>query len=160
MTNADFVQEMRESLRKQKDGAALSIENKLHDAKVYQKEGARTWQKLRELVVERIKQINNGEQDAPLEYEPDGDTSFGVRNRVADRGLVVTFEPPSATIAYRGAVAKGLFRASVRGNALAYSWENTEPSSGVNVVHQTIGTVISIEKMGEILLRAVVNAGY
>jgi hypothetical protein len=62
---------------------------------------------------------------------------------LASRVVEATFDTTSGTISYQGSAGNGSFIATVSKNGLEYLWQT--------------GPVVTIEKMGEVLIRSVVS---
>jgi hypothetical protein len=144
MTESHFVKQIQDALRQQLEQHELAEANKVRDAKVRETEGPKKWSELRQLISDSVSGINTGLSKPVLAYSGTEKTlpSFTITNQLASRVVEATFDTTSGTISYQGA-GKGSFIATVSKNGLEYLWQT--------------GPVVTIEKMGEVLIRSVVN---
>jgi hypothetical protein len=145
MTESHFVKQIQDALRQQLEQHELAEANKVRDAKVRETEGPKKWSELRQLISDSVSGINKGLSKPVLAYSGTEKTlpSFTITNQLASRVVEATFDTTSGTISYQGSAGKGSFNATVSNNGLEYLWQT--------------GPVVTIEKMGEVLILSVVS---
>jgi hypothetical protein len=145
MTESHFVKQIQDALRQQLEQHELAEANKVRDAKVRETEGPKKWSELRQLISDSVSGINTGLSKPVLAYSGTEKTlpSFTITNQLASRVVEATFDTTSGTISYQGSAGKGSFIATVSKNGLEYLWQT--------------GPVVTIEKMGEVLILSVVS---
>jgi hypothetical protein len=145
MTDSDFVKQIQDALRQQLEQHELAETNKVRDAEVRETEGAKKWSELRQLISDSVSGINTGLSKPVLAYSGGTEKipTFTITNQLASRVVDATFDPTSGTISYQGSAGNGSFIATVSKNGLEYLWQT--------------GPVVTIEKMGEVLIRSVVS---
>ena len=157
MTSADFVKKMQDSIKQQQARGEMAVRDTLHDAKVAETGGPEKWLALKALVAQSASEINRGlASDVGLAYSEGGLDSFTLLNRVSDRSVQASFDSSNGVISCHGG-ANGNFQPHVEGNELAYSWQNDAPSNAVPASVGFIGTAITVEKMGELVISSVIS---
>ena len=157
MTDADFVKQMQDSLRKQDASAEVVKESSLHMAKVTETEGARIRRELKESVKQSVSTINQGLPSSVLAFTDDL-SGFSISNQASKRGITVEFHSASAEVSYQGNGGGGKFRPKVVGNTLEYSWENSAPCQGIPRTLDLGTNVVTVEKMGQVIIQCVVGS--
>ncbi|MGA2746842.1 MAG: hypothetical protein ABSE44_19250 [Candidatus Sulfotelmatobacter sp.] len=157
MSSADFVKKMQVSMKEQQDREETAVRDTLHDAKVAETGGPEKWLALKTLVAQSASEINRGlASDVGLAYSEGGLDSFTLLNRASDRSVQASFDSTNGVISCHGGT-NGNFQPHVEGNELAYSWQNDAPSNALPAGVGFIGTVITVEKMSELLVSSVIS---
>ncbi len=157
MTSADFVKKMQDSMQQQQSRGEMAVIDLVHDANVAATNGPEKWLALKTLVAQSAGEINRGlASDVGLAYSEGGLDSFTLLNRVSDRSVQASFDSMNAVISCHGG-ANGNFQPRVKGDKLAYSWQNAAPSNGAQVSVGFIGNAITVEKMSELIISSVIS---
>lgn len=154
-----FIREMCDVLKEQ----LVEDEKAKRIAKTMADEGAKKWRELRSWIDRAIDAINNELRQFVLSC---GDNESGlaiiIDRELNDWNMTVTFNPASAEISYQGTNSEGVFRARLNGSALEYRLDQTRPSPPQPIrefrIDDSVKIVppISVDKMGEIVIRCVV----
>jgi hypothetical protein len=150
MVNEDFVQKMRDVIAAQKRRADAEREGKLHDAKVIDEQGQKSWDALRSETRAYTNKIGS------LSYVPTADREFTLHydNSV----LRVGFEEQRAIITYDGLTKGGAFRPVVQGEELAYYAMASPAGDGPgDKPPETTDAPVSIRDMAERLISILVE---
>jgi hypothetical protein len=151
MPNQEFVSNIRESLKQQREKSATATREKLHRAEVIQTEGPRVWDELRNEVSANVAEINRNIPEPSLEDSSD-ERKITIQYSGANRVAVAEFDSKTASINYSGSSISGTFIASVLGDGLSYSDRNTVPTN--EPVESPV--LITIAQIAEKLLETVV----
>ncbi len=158
----NFIQEMRDVLRKQLSDAELTEKKQQHDVKIVADEGARRWHELKDSLKSHVEEINEGLVEPLLSYSDNASgNEFSLRNELNDRSIQIAFEPASAVISFKGNKGKGAFLPHVVEDALEYGWEDTSPCDAAKPLRRFRSAdderpTVTTKWMSEILIRCVV----
>lgn len=158
----NFVEEMRELLKKQLSEFELAKKRQQHDAKIVSEEGRKKWLELKDRLKRDIEVINDGLPEPLLSYSENADNELSLKHELSDRDsdMRVAFDPASVVITYEGNKGKGEFRPRVHGEALEYMWDETTPCDGARrtrkISFDSDEPPVPTGRMSEIVLRCVV----
>jgi len=156
MTNGDFVKEMQRTLQTQQEHEDLAVRNNFSSPKVSEKTVQRNWGAIVAWVEERVAEINQGLPEPLLRYAKPKEEEFDITNRAATMSVIVRVEP-NGDLVYKGTAASGMFSAQIAGDELRYSWERTTPTPSMRVTFGTVGVEVTLEEIGELIIRSVVT---
>jgi len=159
----NFVQQMRDVLKKHLSEFEAAKKKEEHDAGVVANDGARRWRELKDSLKRLVEEIDEELPEEMLSHsENDNGNEFTLRHELSERTMQVMFDPASAVVPYQGNSGKGAFRPRVQEDALEYGWENTIPC-GVAKPKRAIAfeddkplMAFSTKEMSEIIIRCVV----
>lgn len=162
----NFVEEMRDRLKKQMSEFELAQKQKQHRAKILLEEGRRRWLELTESLKTNIEAINDGLPEPLLSYSNHASMNeMGLRHELSENEMRICFDPTSATISYEDSKRKGTFQPQVYKDGLAYDWHETvfnERARSKRLIRleddDRPPKSMPTDEMSEIILRCVVSS--
>jgi len=159
LPESEFIQAMCDVLKEQ----LVEDEKAKRIAKIREEEGAKKWRELKSWIDRTIDTINDALPEFVLSCrDNESGLAIIIDRELNDWDITVAFNPSSAEISYQGTNGEGMFRPRVNGSTLEYQLEQTRPSPPQPIRKIRIDDSpeivppISVDKMGEIVIRCVV----
>ena len=159
----NFVQQMRDALKKQLSEFEEAKKKEEHDARIVANDGARRWFELKGSLKRLVENIDEDLPEGMLSHsENENGNELTLRHELTERTMQVTFDQASAIVSYQGNSGRGAFRPRVKEGALEYGWENTvpcgvaKPKRAISLDDNEPPIAFSTKQISEIIIRCAV----